>query len=152
MWLLHLIPDSLLLAFINILLTLGVVGCIISFFIKMIPFVNTYKLPLQIVSVILLATGVYFKGGYETEMDWREKVEKAEDRAKKAEKEAKEANGKIQYVFVDRVKTVKEVQFIVQERIKDVSVVIDSMCKITPESVDILNSSAKNVKPAGAQK
>lgn len=142
-----LIPDSVLLWFINILLIVGLAGTVAGFFIKFIPFINQYKLPIQIISVILLVAGVYFKGGYATEMAWRDKVKAAEERAVIAEKKAEETNVKIQTKIVEKIKVVKEVQVVNQERIVKEKEYIDKECKVPQIAVDIHNDAAKNRKP-----
>jgi hypothetical protein len=145
-WIISLIPDSVLLWFINIILLMGLAGTVAGFFIKFIPFVTQYRLPVQIVSIILLVAGVYFKGGYSTEMEWRNKVKAAEERAALAEKQAAETNVKIQTKIVEKIKVVKENTIVYQDRIKEVEKLIDKECKVAPEAIDIHNSAAKNVK------
>lgn len=146
-WMISLIPDSLLIWFINILLVAGVVGTVAGFFIKFIPFINQYRFPIQIISIIALVVGVYFKGGYATEMAWRDKVKAAEERAALAEKQAEETNSKIQTKIVERVKIVKDTQYIIQEKIVKERVEIDKDCKVPQVAVDIHNDAAKNRKP-----
>jgi len=146
-WMLALIPDSILLWVINILLFAGLAGTIAGFFIKFIPFVNQYRLPVQIISIILLVAGVYFKGGYATEMAWRDKVKAAEERAALAEAQAKETNVKIQTKIVERVKKIKEVQYVIQEKIVKEKEIIDKDCRVPQVAIDIHNDAAKNRKP-----
>ena len=146
-WMLSLIPDSILLWVINILLVVGLAGTVAGFFIKFIPFVNQYRLPVQIVSVVLLVAGVYFKGGYATEMAWRDKIKVAEERAAIAEEKAKETNVKIQTKIVEKIKVVKEIQVVNRERIVREKEYIDKECKVPQIAVDIHNDAAKNRKP-----
>ena len=146
-WMLSLIPDSILLWVINILLVVGLAGTVAGFFIKFIPFVTQYRLPVQIVSVVLLVAGVYFKGGYATEMAWRDKIKAAEERAVIAEEKAKETNVKIQTKIVEKIKVVKEIQVVNQERIVREKEYIDKECKVPQVAVDIHNDAAKNRKP-----
>lgn len=150
-WVLSLIPDSFLLWFINILLIVGLAGTVAGFFIKFIPFVNTYKLPVQIVSIILLVLGVYFKGGYATEMAWRDKVKAAEERAAIAEEKAKETNVKIQTKIVEKIKVVKEIQVVNRDRIVKEKEYIDKECVVPQVAVDIHNDAAKNRKPEASK-
>jgi len=145
-WMLALIPDSILIWVINILLFAGLAGTIAGFFIKFIPFVNQYRLPVQIISIILLVAGVYFKGGYATEMAWRDKVKAAEERAALAEAQAKETNVKIQTKIVERVKKIKEVQYVIQEKIVKEKEIIDKDCRVPQVAIDIHNDAAKNRK------
>ena len=46
---------------------------------------------------------------------------------------------------------VKDVQVVIQEKVKEVAAQIDAQCKVAPEAIDILNLAADNVKP-GAEK
>jgi hypothetical protein len=150
-WIMSLIPDSVLLWFINILLVVGLAGTIAGFFIKFIPFVNQYRLPTQIIGVILLVAGVYFKGGYANEMAWREKVKAAEERAVIAEEKAKETNVKIETKIVEKIKVVKEVQVVNRDRIVKEKEYIDKECKVPQVAVDIHNDAAKNRKPEASK-
>ena len=145
-WMLGLIPDSLLLWFINILLVVGLAGTIAGVFIKFIPFVNQYRLPVQIAGVLLLVAGVYFKGGYATEMAWREKVKAAEERAAIAEEKAKETNVKIQTKIVEKIKVVKQNTVVYRDRIVKEKELIDKDCRVPQVAVDIHNDAAKNKK------
>lgn len=150
MFLLSFIPDSFLQWVVHLILLAGVAGIAVTtafkFFIKFIPWIIPYRTILQVVSLVLLVAGVYFKGGIAVEMEWRAKVRALEEKVAIAEQQAKDANGKIEKVYIDRVKVVKEQQVVVQEKIKEVQVKIDSQCKITTETIDILNNSAKGIK------
>lgn len=150
MWLLHFFPDSLLAWFVNTVLILGIIGFAASFFFgyvaKYLPQLIPYRMIIQIVSIVLLVAGVYFKGGQAAEIQWRERVRELEAKVAVAEQQSKEANEKLSEKVKDKVKIVKETQIVVQEKIKTVQVQIDSQCKITAQSVDILNEAAKGIK------
>ena len=150
MWMLAFIPDAFLAWIINTILITGIVGFLASFFfgyvVRWLPAIAPYHLLIQVVSIVLLVAGVYFKGGYSVEMAWRERVADLEAKVAISEQKSKEANTQIQTVYVDRVKVVKEKQIVVQEKIKTVEVKIDSQCKITADTVDILNDAAAGVK------
>ena len=94
----------------------------------------------------MLVAGVYFRGGYDTEASWREKLRVAEEKAKIAEEQAKVVNEKIVIQYRDRVKTVKENVIVYQDKIKEVEKIINQECKVAPEAIDILNNAAKNKK------
>lgn len=150
MWMLAFLPDAFLAWIINTILITGIIGFAASFFfgyvVRWLPAIAPYHLLIQVVSIVLLVAGVYFKGGYSVEMDWRAKVAELESKVAISEQKSKEANTQIQTVYVDRVKVVKEKQIVVQEKIKTVEVKIDSQCKITADTIDILNDAAAGVK------
>jgi hypothetical protein len=148
MWMLAFFPDAFLAWIINTILITGIIGFAASFFfgyvVRWLPAIAPYHLLIQVVSIVLLVSGVYFKGGYSVEMAWRERVAELEAKIAISEQQSKEVNEKIVTVYKDRVKVVKEKQIVVQEKIKTVEVMIDSVCKVTPESIDILNDAAAN--------
>ena len=82
MFLLNFIPDALILWVVNAILISGIVGTIVSFFFgffaRFIPQLYAIRMPLQIISLILLIGGVYFKGGVGVEMEWRARVAQLE--------------------------------------------------------------------------
>jgi hypothetical protein len=143
MWLLHLLPTSLILWIVNIAMIAGAIGILASFFIKFIPFINIYRTPIQIVSIIVFCTGIYWYGGYTTEMMWRDQVAQMEEKVAESEAKSKKVNRVIQKVYVDRVKVVKQDVVVVQEKIREISNTIDKDCKITPEAIDLLNQAAR---------
>jgi hypothetical protein len=107
MWMLSLIPDSVLIWFINIILLAGLVGTLSSYFIRFIPPLIPYAGLVKTLGIVLLVAGVWFRGGYDVEMEWREKVREAEAKVKVAEEKSKETNTVIQKVYIDRVRLLK---------------------------------------------
>jgi hypothetical protein len=150
MFLLNFIPDAFLLWIVNAILIAGIIGTVVAFFfgffVRYLPWITPYRMLLQIVALVLLITGVYFKGGVGVEMSWRARVAEMEAKVAKSEAESKTANENIKTVYVDKVRVVKETQVVIQEKIKTVEVKIDSQCKITSDTVDILNDAAKGIK------
>jgi hypothetical protein len=150
MFLLNFIPDAFLLWVVNAILIAGIIGTVVAFFfgffVRYLPWITPYRMLLQIVALVLLIAGVYFKGGVGVEMTWRARVADMEAKVAKAEAESKTANENIKTVYVDKVRVVKETQVVIQEKIKTVEVKIDSQCKITTDTVDILNDAAKGIK------
>ena len=63
MWILHFLPDTLLIWFCNLLLLAGIAATVAGWFAHKIPLVYQYQLPLKIAGGVLLALGVYLRGG-----------------------------------------------------------------------------------------
>jgi hypothetical protein len=147
MWMLSFIPDSFLIWVINIVILAGLGGIVVTtlfkFFIKFMPWLIPYRTLAQVVSLVLLISGIYLRGGYDTEMNWRAKVEEAEAKVAIAEAKSKETNTQIKTVYVDRIKVVKDTKVVIQERIKNIEVKIDSQCRVVPEAIDVLNDAAR---------
>jgi len=149
MWMLTFVPDSLLLWIVNTILIVGAIGSFLSFFVlhkilNKFPALAPYHLLIQVVSAVLLVVGIYLKGGYSVEMDWREKVRIAEEKARIAEQQAAELNVKLDAEIKKKQKVIVENRVIYQERIKEVAKIIDKECKVAPEAIDIHNAAAKN--------
>lgn len=148
MWMLSFIPDSLLIWAIHSILIAGVVGFLLSFFLlnkllRWFPQLAPIHLLLQIISVILLVAGIYFKGGYNTEAEWRARVAEMEQKVAEAEAKSQQTNTIIKTKIVNKIKTVKEYQIVYQDRIKEIEKIIDAECKVAPEAITILNDAAK---------
>jgi len=96
MWILHLLPDTLILWFCNILLLAGIVLTGVAFFIKTLPFINQYRIPAQVLGIALLTLGVYFRGGYAVEQTWRDRVAEVEAKLRVAEQQSAKENTRIE--------------------------------------------------------
>lgn len=143
MWMLSFIPDAWLQMAVYAILALGVGMYVLSFFLNLLPPLKPYRLPLQLVGSVLAICGVYFYGGYSTEMEWRAKVAELENKVAISEAQSKQANTKIQTVYVDRVKVVKDTQIVIKEKIVEVAAKMDAKCEVIPEALSILNDAAK---------
>lgn len=151
MWFLSFVPDSLLAWIVNTVFVVGAIGSFLSFFVlhrilNKFPALAPYHLLIQIVSAVLLVVGIYWKGGYGVEMEWREKLRIAEEKARIAEQQAAELNTKLDAEIKKKQQVVKENTIIYRDRIKEVAKVIDKQCVVAPEAIDIHNAAAKNRK------
>lgn len=108
MWLLHLLPTAFIEWIVNVILIAGALTTVAGFFVRFVPFVNQYRIPVQIAGILLLTTGVYFRGGYSTEMVWRERVREAEARVAAAEQRSAETNTEIITKLVTQTKVIHE--------------------------------------------
>ena len=143
MFLLHLLPDAFLIWIINLLLVGGLIGIVVGFFGSKLPFVSTYARMIQIASIILFCIGLYWKGGYSVEADWRERVAEMEAKIKVSEEKSKEINTVIETKYKDRVKKIIETREVIVEKIKINEKIIDAKCEIDPMVISILNEAAK---------
>ena len=143
MFLLSFLPDSFLLWVINTILLVGLVGTLSSYFIRFIPPLIPYAGLVKTIGIVLLVAGVYFRGGYGVEMEWRARVAEVEAKVAAAEAKSKEVNTVIQKVYVDKVKIVTDTKIVIQEKIVEKEKIIDAECKVAPEAISILNEAAK---------
>ena len=142
-WIFSLIPDAVLNWVYWFIIALGISGIAAGWLGRWIPLYGKYVGFLKPAGVVVLVLGVWLRGGYDTEMAWRAKVAEAEAKVAAAEVKSKDANVVVKKVYVDRVKKVKELQIVYQDRIKEVEKKIDTQCVVAPEAISILNDAAK---------
>lgn len=150
MWLLSFLPNDFLLYIVNSILVVGAVSSFLAFFVlhkilNKFPAVAPYHLLFQIISAALLVAGIYFKGGYGVEMEWREKVAEIEAKLEIAKQESAKVNTVVQTKIVTKTKIVKEkadtiIQYV--DREKEI-VKFDTSCPIPKEAIDVHNEAAR---------
>jgi hypothetical protein len=107
-WMLDLIPDAVLSGFYWTMIIAGITGVLAGWLGKWVPFYGNYVKILQPIGIVLLVLGVWLRGGYDTEMAWRDKVAKLEEQVKVAEQKSQETNTVIQEKVVEKTKIVRE--------------------------------------------
>jgi NADH:ubiquinone oxidoreductase subunit 6 (subunit J) len=138
MWMLGFVP-TVVWHFLLIISTLTLAA---TYFLRIIPFVRTHAIVLRLTAVAVLLLTVWMLGGISNEAKWQARVQELEARVAAAEKAAAEANSQIDTVYVDRIKVVKEIQYVVRKDIANSASALDANCRIIPEAVDILNQAA----------
>ena len=153
MWMLSLVPDSLLLYIINTVLLVGAVGSFLSFFLlhrilNKFPALAPYHLLIQIVSAVLLVGGIYLKGGYSVEMSWRDRVKEAEAKVAVVEEQSKELNKQLEEERKKKQQVKIEYYAAVKTQIKEVERQINAECKLDPKVNELINKAATNPEKA----
>ena len=146
MWILHFLPDSFILWFCNILLLAGVALTVAGFFAHRIPLVWQYQLPFRVLGVALLALGVYFRGGYAVEQEWRERVAQVEQKLAQAEKAAVEANTKIDTQSQKQTAQIRQRTTYIRQYVDREVAKYDDSCKIPESFVRAHNDAAEAPK------
>jgi hypothetical protein len=96
--------------------------------------------------------GVYFTGGYGTEMEWRNRVAKLEEKVAKAEEQSKLANSKLNNKAQQKVKIIREKGIVVKQYIDrevtkyDTKFAPGGQCEIPKEFIKAHNDSAEAPK------
>ena len=152
MWILHFLPDALILWICNIVLLAGILLTVTAFFIKRIPIINQYRIPAQVLGIALLVMGVYWRGGYAIEMEWRERVAEVEARVAAAEAKSAEENVKIVTKIVTKTQVIRTrgetiTKYIDREIVKyDEKFAPGGQCEIPKEFIKALNDAAEAPK------
>lgn len=152
MWILHFLPDAVILWFCNILLLVGLVLTVAGLFAHRIPLIWQYQLPFKVLGIALLALGVYFRGGYAVEAEWRERVAEVERRLAAAEQASAELNKKLDAAGQQKIKVIRGQtqivrQYIDREVVKyDTKFMPGGQCEIPREFIQAHNRSAERPK------
>lgn len=152
MWLLHFLPDGFILFIVYLILAAGAGLTTASYLIKWIPGIAAYQLPMRIGGIVLLICGVYFYGGYSTEMQWRERVAEVEAKVAAAEAKSKETNVQIVNKVITKTEIVRTrgediVKYVDREVVKyDTKFVPGGDCEIPNEFIKALNDAAEPPK------
>ncbi len=142
---LNLLPDAVLNWIYWGIIAAGLTGLFAGWLGKWIPFYGNYVRFLKPIGIVLLVLGVWLRGGYDTEMAWRAKVEEAQAKVAKAEAASKEYNEALDQERKKKAKVRTEYITTVKERIVEKQVQIDAKCELDPAVPQILNDAAKNV-------
>lgn len=138
MWLFSWLPDF----FWHLLLAAGVIAVLASLVLKRIPFVSSYRIPLQYGGIAAVVFSVWMEGGIANEAKWQARVKELEAKIAVAEAKSKEENIKIVTKVVKKTEYYKErgadiVQYVDREITK-----YDNTCPIPKEVVKAHNDAA----------
>ena len=154
MWILSILPD----AAIHIIFGLGILGTIAGFVLGFIPFIKTYRLAIQIISLVVLVFGVYLEGGLADYKEWELRVKEMEAKVAKAEAESANKNVEIQEKIVTKTKVIREkgkdiIKYIDKEVVKKEEVIkYVENCPVPKEIIDLHNQATELNKAAEAKK
>lgn len=139
MWLLTVFPEPL----IHTLLLVGALGVIAALILTFIPFVATYRLVIQVVSVLILTLGVYLEGGlaYKSEID----KEVADLKVKLANARAKSESVNVEIVtkVLKDTQSAKDQGKKIIDDIKTLAPVADKQCVVPNDYIDAINRAAR---------
>jgi hypothetical protein len=143
MWIINWLPEFV----VHLIFLAGIVGTIAGFVLGFIPFISKYKLPIQIISLLLLSLGVYLEGGLAEKAKWELRVKEMEAKVAEAQVKAAVVNTEIVEKIVTekeyiKVKGAKVVEYIDRE-VK----VFDTNCTVPEVAIKAHDMSASNEAP-----
>ena len=148
MWILYLLPSW----YTHAVPVLGLALILVSMFLKVIPFISTYYIPLRIIGLVTLLFGIFFEGVMYSGKDLHDKIKELEAKVAAAEAKSAEVNTKIVEKIVTKQKIVKErgediIRYVDKEIIKyDVKFAPGGQCEIPKEFINIHNKAAEEIK------
>lgn len=137
---LNLLPDWVFMAVLGV----GVVGYIISFILRKLPPTRLYAIPVSVLSIAVIAAGVYFTGGRITQRAWEAKVKELTEKVTELENRGEKITTVVQERVVKKLEIVRIpgneiVKYVDREIVK-----YDSKCDIPTEVVKAHNAAAQN--------
>lgn len=140
MFLISFLPDY----FIHLLLAAGVIGVVAGFLLGFIPFISTYKLPIQVISIIVLTFSVYLEGGISEQQRYEKEI--ADMKVKIANAEAMAELTNIEIVERLRIETqvIHEKGETIIKYVQKKVVEYDHLCDLPELIVTIHNAAALN--------
>lgn len=155
MWILNWLPDVVF----HLILGVGLLALLASWMIKvlpvrLIPMAMQYRIPLQIIGVVLTVLGVWYEGGIAKDAEWKVKVAEAQQKVLEAEARAATQNVKVVTKYVDKVRVVKEkgeevVRYVDREIVKyDTKFAVGGQCEIPKEFLTAVNMAAEKPTPS----
>ena len=146
MWILSYLPTWIFYA----ITVIGILGLISSYVLGMVPLIGQYKLPLQIISVVISAFGVFIIGGVENELSWQAKVKELEAQVAVATAKSNETNTVVQQKVITKIQIVKQQVEVVKREIEVQKEYINTDCKVSPTAIDLYNKAV--AEPNGVTK
>jgi hypothetical protein len=146
MWILHFLPDTFIVWFCNILLFAGVVATMAGWVAHHVPVLGPYQLGLKLAGILLLALGVYFRGGIAVETEWRERVAAVEAQLAVAEKISAEANTQIESKTQKKTTEIRQRTQYIRQYVDREVVRYDAGCTIPEPFIRAHNTAAEAPK------
>ena len=146
MWILSYLPTWIFYA----ITVIGILGLISSYVLGIVPLVNQYKIPLQVVSIVVIAFGVFIIGGVENELAWQAKVKELEAQVAVATAKSNETNTVVQQKVITKIQIVKQQVEVVKKEIEVQKEYINTDCKVSPTAIDLYNKAV--AEPNGVTK
>ena len=139
MWFLSFIPDWILQWAIHGLVILGLVLTFIGSLVRFVPIIQPYALVGRQLGIVLLVIGVFFEGGYATEMSYRARIAEMQAKIKEAEVKSAKANEKLAAEVSKNKELIKEK---VNRNAKDIEAkreAINAECKLSDDAWVLYN-------------
>jgi hypothetical protein len=140
MWLLSFVPDWI---FYGLALA-SFVALILATFLKVIPFIGKYAIPIQLLSFVVLLVSVFLCGGLSNEASWQLKVAKTNAEIAELKVKSEKVSTKVVTKYIDRIQVVKEKG---NEIVKYINKESDTKCELPNSFVMLHDAAAKNELP-----
>lgn len=148
MWIMSFLPTWIF----HALFFIGVVALAASLLLKSIPFLNQYRIPVQIGAVLVILIATWFEGAISCQESWEARVREMEAKVAQAEQDSKQTNTVIKEKIVKQVQVVTTrgediIKYVDREIIKyDTKFAAGGQCEIPAEFIKAHNNAAEKIK------
>lgn len=142
MWLLNFLPDFVF----DLMLVIGVLAAGTGYLLTFIPFVDKYRVPIQVAGIALTVVAVWYQGGIAKDAEYRAKISAIELKLAQAETESAEANGRLAEQILRENARIKDLTETNKKRLKELADQLNQQCRINQGVIDVLNDAARNRK------
>ena len=144
LWILSFLPDWIYYG----ILGLGLVGLAVTYLLKFIPIpaIYIYKTPIQLVSIAMIAFGVYMSGVIANEQKWKDRVAQLEKEYAESQVKSEKVNTEVVTKYITKREIIKQrgedqIRYIDREITK-----YNEICRLPKEVITIHNEAAKAPK------
>jgi hypothetical protein len=113
----------------------------------MVPGLSTYKVPAQVVAILLLVVGVYFEGAISNQDKWEKKVAIAQAEVLRLQIESGDLNLKLSESIAAYDSLRKENKNVIAKIIRETVAKYDSRCMLSNSFIGVHNSASQQTVP-----
>ena len=108
MWLITFLPDAMVALVIYTIMIVGAGLLIVSGLTRWFPAVLAYRVPMQVMGIVIFSFGIYLQGGRANEAAWQQRVQDLEVKIAQAEAASAQATVQIVEKVVTKTQVVRE--------------------------------------------
>ena len=140
MWILNFLPNFVF----DLMLLIGVLAIGASFILTFIPFIEQYRLPIQVGGIILTIVAVWYQGGIAKDAEYRARIAAMELKLSRAETAAAEANTRLAEQILKENARIRDLTENNKRRLKELSDQLNQQCRVDQSVINVLNDAARN--------
>jgi len=144
MWILSFLPDWFLQWAIHGTVIIGLFLTLGGSLLKLIPLIAPYSMIAKQIGIVLLVVGVFFEGGYATEMAWRTKVNEMQAMIAEAEKKSAQVNKKLSVKLNNTREVIKDKVNENNKAIKDNQSSVNAECRVNDTAWMLYNRAVES--------
>jgi roadblock/LC7 domain-containing protein len=149
-WLIVSLPSSVAAWLAQAAVGAGAVSYAASKVLSFVPMISRYRLPAELVGILLLILGAFAWGAYSADQRMQDRIKEMQQQVAQAEARSREVNTVIQERVVTRIQRVKEVEYVNRDVIREVAgPQLDAVCELPVSSIVLHNSASQNQVASG---